>query len=191
MTAIPFSCQCGQVAGMLDVPSSAAGNHIICHCPDCRASAIHLGRPDPGAKQGTELWHTTPDRVTLTQGTERLEIQQLSPKGPYRWYANCCNTPLFDTLRGPRLAFVGLSVACLSDSAALGPLIGQAFMKGPDRKYHHEGFNRIGLRIAKMMLSANLSGAWRKTPFFDADGTPIAPVHVLTKDERAAATPKS
>ncbi|MEZ5714507.1 MAG: DUF6151 family protein [Paracoccaceae bacterium] len=189
MTTLTFSCRCGQVAGTLDVPSPAAGNHVVCHCPDCRASAIHLGQPDPGVKLGTELWQTTPDRVTLTRGADRLAIQQLSPKGLYRWYASCCNTPLFNTLRKSRLAFVGLPVACLSDSAALGPLIGRAFIKGPDGKYRHEGFNRIGFRIAKMMLAANLSGSWRKTPFFDADGTPTAPVHVLTREERAAATP--
>ena len=118
MPAIGFTCTCGAIAGTVDVPSPAAGNHLVCHCPDCRAATIHLGRPDPGA-DGTELWQTTPDRVTITRGADRLAIQQLSPKGLYRWYATCCATPMFNTLRSPRLAFVGLLADRLDDTAAL------------------------------------------------------------------------
>ena len=189
MPAIGFTCTCGTIAGTVDVPSPAAGNHLVCHCPDCRAATIHLGRPDPGA-DGTELWQTTPDRVTITRGADRLAIQQLSPKGLYRWYATCCATPMFNTLRSPRLAFVGLLADRLDDTAALGPLIGRAFLPGTGGKtYRHEGFNRIGFRIAKMMLAANLSGKWRQTPFFDAAGTPTAPAHVISREERQAATP--
>lgn len=190
MSEVAFSCKCGTVRGHLDVPSPAAGNHITCHCPDCRASAIHLGQPDPGAEAGIALWQTTPDHVHLSAGADRLAIQRLSPKGLMRWYASCCNTPLFNTLRNPRLAFVGLAVERLADPAPLGPQIGHAFMKGTNGKYRHEGFNRIGFRIVKMMLAANLSGRWRQTPFFDASGAPTAPAHVLSREERAAATPR-
>ena len=57
MPAIGFTCTCGAIAGTVDVPSPAAGNHLVCHCPDCRAATIHLGRPDPGAgrPQGSGL----------------------------------------------------------------------------------------------------------------------------------------
>lgn len=190
MATIGFSCSCGEVAGQVDVPSPSAGNHIVCHCPDCRASAIHLGQPDPGAENGTELWQTAPDHVTILQGADRLAIQQLSPKGLYRWYASCCNTPLFSTLRKPRLAFVGLNANRLDDTAPLGPLIGHAFLPGgPGKTYRHEGFNRIGMRIARMMLAANLSGRWRQTPFFDETGKATAPTHVISKEEHKPATP--
>ena len=189
MPDLRFRCECGAVTGHVAVASPAAGNHVVCHCADCRASAIHLGRPDPGAAKGTGLWQTTPDCVAVETGAENLAIQQLSPKGLYRWYASCCNTPMFNTLRAPRLAFVGIPTDRLSETAPLGPLIGRAFLKGQNGKYRHQGFNRIGFRIAKMMLAANLSGAWRQTPFFDPAGRPTAPAHVLTRDERKAATP--
>ena len=189
MTRITFSCACGQIRGHVDVASPAAGNHLVCHCPDCRASAIHLGQPDPGAARGTGLWQTTPDCVAIESGADKLAIQQLSPKGLYRWYATCCNTPMFNTLRAPRLAFVGIPTDRLSETDPLGPLIGRAFMRGKDGRYRHQGFNRIGFRIARMMLAANLSGRWRRTPFFDGAGNPTAPAHVLTRAERMAATP--
>ena len=188
MPVLPFACSCGQVAGTVDVPSPRAGNHVTCFCPDCRASAIRLGKPDP--VEGVEIWQTTPDRVKITQGHDKLAIQRLSPKGLMRWYATCCDTPMLNTLAKPRLAFAGILAATLSDTAALGPLIGRAFMPGKGGKpYTHEGYNRIGGRIVKMMALANLSGKWRETPFFDASGTPTAPIHVLTREERAAATP--
>ncbi len=187
MPEIAFSCTCGALRGHLDVASPRAGNHAICHCPDCRAASIHLGQPDP-APEGVEVWQTAPDHLHITTGAEHLALMQLSPNGLYRWYASCCNAPLFNTLRKPRLAFVGVIADRLEDTAPLGPLIGRSFMKGTDGKYRHEGFNRIGLRLMQMMLSANISGRWRKTPFFDETGAPVAEPTVLTLEQRRAAS---
>ena len=184
---VGVSCNCGKVRGQVDVPSPGAGNHAICHCADCRAATIHLGQPDP-APDGVEIWQTTPDRLHLTEGHDLLALMQLSPKGLYRWYASCCNTPLFNTLRKPRLAFVGVNVDRLDDAAPLGPVIARAFMKQADGKYRHEGFNRAGLRIIQMMLAANLSGRWRQNPFFEDTGAPVAKSRILTREERAAAS---
>lgn len=185
MARVPFSCTCGTVTGEIDVPAPRAGNHVVCHCPDCRTAELYLGQPDPDP-DGVELWQTTPDRVHIATGQDRLAILRLSPKGLYRWHATCCNAPMFNTLRNPRLAFVGIPAKRLSDTTTLGPIIGHAFMDKPGGGYRHQGFNRIGARIMRMMLAANLSGRWRKTPFFDESGQPRATIRIMTREERTA-----
>jgi hypothetical protein len=185
--AIGFSCSCGALRGHVDVPSPRAGNHVICHCPDCRAAMIHLGQPDP-APDGVEIWQTTPDRVHITEGARHLALMRLSPKGMYRWYAACCNAPITTTLRHRRLNVGGLIAARLDDRAALGPLLGYVFKKGADGRYHHKGFNRMGLRVIQMILAANLSGRWRDNPFLDDTGKPVVEPRVLSREERRAAS---
>ncbi|MDQ2089231.1 DUF6151 family protein [Marimonas arenosa] len=186
MTELAFSCACGHVKGRLDVPSRRAGNHVVCHCPDCRAAEIHLGQPDP-APNGVEIWQTTPDRVTIDAGADQLALIQLSPKGLFRWHARCCGAPLFNTLRSRRLPFVGIPAKRLSDTAPLGPITTRAFMAKPGGGYEHDGFSRAGIKISSMMLGALVSGRWRDTPFFNAAGHPVVAPHVLTRDERRTA----
>ena len=185
MDRVAFSCTCGTVAGHVGVTSPGAGNHVVCHCPDCRTAELALGQPDPDP-DGVEIWQTTPDCIKIEQGADRLAILRLSPKGLYRWHATCCNAPMFNTLRSPRLAFAGIAAARLSDTAPLGPVIGHAFMAKPGGGYRHTGFARVGARVLRMMLRANLSGKWRRTPFFDTDGQPRADIRVMSRDERMA-----
>ncbi|KPP85577.1 MAG: hypothetical protein HLUCCO07_00630 [Rhodobacteraceae bacterium HLUCCO07] len=185
MHRVTFSCTCGSVAGQIRVASPAAGNHVVCHCPDCRTAELALGQPDPDP-DGVAIWQTMPDCVQIEQGADRLAILRLSPKGLYRWHATCCGAPMFNTLRHPRLAFAGISAARLSDTTPLGPVTCHAFMAKPGGGYRHTGFNRAGLRILRMMLRANLSGTWRATPFFDAQGQPRADIRVLSRAERTA-----
>lgn len=190
MPEIAFSCICGTVAGHVALDGPASGNHVICHCPDCRTAELALGQPDPDP-EGVEIWQTTPDRVHVTQGADRLAILQLSPKGLYRWHATCCGAPMFNTLRSPRLAFAGIAANRLADTAPLGPVIGHAFMASPGGGYRHKGFNRIGLRVLRMMLLANLSGRWRDTPFFDPAGTPRAGITLISREARGALARRS
>ncbi len=187
MPEVSFSCTCGKLCGHLDVASPNVGSHLSCHCPDCRAAAIHLGQPDP-APDGVEIWQTTPDNVHITSGAEHLAALQLSPKGLYRWYADCCNAPLFSTPRKPRVAIVSMTAKRIKDTAPLGPQIGWAFKKDPSGKYRHKGISRIAFRMIRMALGANLSGQWRKTPCFDATGAPVVNPTVLTREERRAAS---
>lgn len=183
MTALAFSCTCGTVRGHVSVPGASAGNHVVCHCPDCRAAELWLEQPDPSA-DGVEIWQTIPDLVTIEAGADQLALMQFSPRGLFRWYARCCKAPMFNTLRKPRLSFVGISANRLADTAPLGPVIGHAFMAKPEGGYRHTGFNRIGLRVVRMMALANLTGRWRQNPFFDAAGAPVVAPEVLPKDAR-------
>ena len=94
------------------MPSRRAGTRVTCYCADCQTAARLCPEPDAllGPAGGTDIWQTTPDRLTLVRGAEHLEIRRLSPKGLCRWTATCCETPLFNTLERLGFPFVGLTL---------------------------------------------------------------------------------
>ena len=124
-TDIPISCACGQFQAVVKDANSRTGNHGICYCIDCQAFARHLGQMERvcDAKGGTELYQTQPRQVKILAGQDKLAALQLAPKGLYRWYASCCNSPIGNTIGNPRLSFVGLVVANMHPpEGALGPI---------------------------------------------------------------------
>ncbi|MBF9060453.1 hypothetical protein HKCCSP123_14815 [Rhodobacterales bacterium HKCCSP123] len=182
MAEARFSCRCGALTGRLVGIDPGEGTHLVCHCADCaRADRAFGGAGD--REQGVALWQTTPDRVMIEIGAEHLHLARLSPSGLNRWVAGCCGTPMFNTLNGPRLPFVGVLVSRLDSAAALGPVIAHGFIETPGGKSRHKGGLSVGARLVKRALRARLSGAWRATPFFDADsGAPVAEPEILPRD---------
>jgi hypothetical protein len=138
---------------------------------------------------GVNLLQTTPDMISIDQGAEFLGLMRLSPRGLFRWYATCCDAPLFNTLRVRGAPFAGIQTNRLANPAAAGPVRVRGYVPGPDGKLRHQGAARMTWGIFSRMGSAWISGRWRKTPFFDASGTPMAEARILSKSERAAATP--
>ena len=182
-----FSCTCGRLAGTIDDLSPSGGTHIECFCDSCRAFQVHLGHGDP-RPNGVHLFQTSPDAVHFTRGAENLAVLKLTPKGPLRWYAACCNAPLFITLRKPGLPFATLVVDRLADPTQVGKVRMTAFKRGKDGQQHHKGAGGMALRLFQRMAAARLSGRWKQTPFFDiATGEPVAEPRVLSREERAAA----
>lgn len=181
-----FSCTCGHVQGHLRPASRKTGTHLVCFCADCRAAQIHLSQPDPVA-EGVALFQTTPDTVHFSQGKAALGLLRLSRKGLLRWYATCCNAPLFNTLAGPKLPFVALHVARLDDPSAIGPVRVRSFVPQPGKPPRHQGAAGMVAQLALRMGAARLSGRWRQNPFFDRNtGKPIIDAIVLDKAARAA-----
>ncbi|WGH79116.1 DUF6151 family protein [Jannaschia ovalis] len=158
--------------------------NIVCHCHDCRAAYTHLGLADP---EKVGILQTAQDRIRITQGGENLRVFRHSPRGALRWYATCCDTPLFYTPLKPRLVHVGVNTDRLEDPTAAGPVQAEAFIPGDNGKQRHKGAGRMIARMAKRVAAHNLSGKWRETPFFDADGNPVVDPTVLSREERAAA----
>lgn len=189
-----FQCSCGQVQVELSPAGVSSGSHIQCYCKDCQASARHLGYDLP-PHGGTELIQTTPDAITFLQGADQLAIQRLSPKGLCRWYAKCCDTPMFNTLQKKTLPFAGIVVHPAESDAveqAMGPIWGHAFTSGapkaggaPTQDKHMMG---IGARMIGRLITAYLSGRAGKNPFLTADRDWIVTPKILTLDERKAAT---
>lgn len=185
---LAFRCDCGAIHGHLIARAVRSGTHVVCFCADCRAAGLLLNRPDP-APGPVDLFQTAPDGVHFQTGKDRLGLVRLGPNGLLRWYANCCNAPMFNTLAKPSLPFVGIHANRVDDPARLGPVRARGFVPQAGGKTRHEGAVAMIWGLASRMLAARLSGRWRDTPFFDAQGRPVAEARVLTTEERAALYP--
>jgi len=183
----------------LAVPAPSAGTRVTCYCKDCQTAARHFGGQDDilGPAGGTEIWQTTPDRITLEQGAEHLAIMRLSPKGLYRWVARCCETPMLNTMSRVNLPFVGIVLrqAEVTDEATrLGPSRCHAYTRdanpGPDSPAKDQGFALAAYHVLQRMALAWGSGRHRQNPLLRDGGEPIAPVNVLSLEARQASVPK-
>lgn len=192
MADIPFSCKCGTLSGVLRDASTKTGSRVACYCKDCQAGAHALGARDVlNERGGTDIFQTIPSLIDIQKGQDHLACMRLSPKGLMRWYADCCNTPMFNCLSSTRLSFAGVATANLSgDTSALGPVV--AVKKGdcasPGEVIRSYGFLRAASHIMKRNLAAKLRRD-RKTPFFDHTGNPVVTPRILSLEERKAATP--
>jgi hypothetical protein len=188
-TPLEFSCDCGQLQGHISGNAVAHGTHIECYCSDCRAAQLYLEKPDP-APGPVDLFLTTPDKVTITKGVELLAPFRLSPRGPLRWRATCCNTALCSTGSGPKIPFAGFQTATLANKDRVGPVIAKTYVPKGDGKTAHKGALRMVASLLPQILSARLSGRWRNTPFFNTKtGDAVVEPVVLTKQERAGLYP--
>ena len=189
---MPFSCKCGTLSGVLHDVTPRTGSRVVCYCRDCQAAAHALGAEFAlNDRGGTDIFQTLPSHIDIRHGQDHLACLRLSPKGLMRWYADCCDTPLFNALPSPTFRFVGVSTAILAgDGAPLGPVIavnkGDCATPGPEIASH--GYMSAGWQILKRHLKAKLRRD-RKTPFFDTSGAPVVSPRILTREERKAATP--
>lgn len=184
-----FSCSCGQLHGHIAPEAAESGLHLVCYCRDCRAAELYFKQPDP-APGPVDLFQTTPDSITVTAGAQNLGLFRLSPRGTMRWYATCCDTPLFNTTPSAKFPFAGLRVATMAEPDRIGPVVSKAFAPRPGGKSKHEGISRMAWGVITRMLAARLSGRWRQTPFFDIEtGKPVANPTIPSKEERAALYP--
>jgi len=193
---IQLRCRCGKLQGEVDAARVAA--RAVCYCKDCQAFARFLKAEEAvlDASGGTEVEAALPAAVRFTGGLEHLACMSLSPKGIYRWYASCCNTPVGNTPRNPGMPYVGLVRACLDAAPeTLDRQLGRSHITanrgsacGPTSATPFATLLGVA-KIGGALVKARLSGSYRDNPFFDADGAPLRTPRILTKEERAAVTP--
>lgn len=185
-------CRCGAMRGI--VGTTPECTRLVCYCKDCQAFARFLG--DPGdildALGGSDVIAVHPQQVRLTEGREHLACMSLSDKGMLRWYAACCRTPIGNTSRSSKVAYIGLLRTCIDTGAmsfeqAFGPVRLKSMVKSAKGPVEGSGLAMAGTLagFAAKLLRARLSGSWRRTPFFTADGAPAVAPTVLTPDERS------
>lgn len=198
-TSVRKACRCGAVEMTLAVPAPSAGTRVTCFCRDCQTAArlCEDGTDILSQAGGTEIWQTTPDRITFEKGEDRLEIRRLSPKGLYRWVARCCDTPMINTMPKVHWPFAGVVLRrseVEGEAASLGPSRCQAFTRdavpGQGSPPGDRGFYHAGFRVLARLAAAWISGRSRQNPLLSADGAPIAPVVVISLEQRKAAIPK-
>jgi hypothetical protein len=191
-------CRCGEVRGRVSDASPRTVNHVVCYCDDCQAYAHHLGRADLlDAHGGTDIIQCAPASLAFDRGDARIVGLRLSPKGLYRWYASCCNTPLGNTL-GPAFPFVGIVAQAFAHDgqqpdavfgAPVGRILGRFAIGTPP-----EGSTRLNLRLLvralRLVLGWRLRGKTWPHPFFDrATRAPSHPLTVVSRAEREALRP--
>ncbi len=141
------------------------------------------------------LTSTTPSNRCVCYCEDRQAFAQHFDAGMLRWYAACCNTPIGNTPLTPRVSFVGLIHSCLvgdapSRQASFGPVtmvVGVKSALGNDKPRSAGLVSGIAKTMA-MIIKARLSGAYRRSPFFNPDtGAPVVKPMVLTAAELAAA----
>lgn len=186
-------CRCGALRGVLETTPECT--RLVCYCKDCQAFARFLG--DPGdildALGGSDVIGVHPQQLHFTEGRDKLACMSLSDKGMLRWYALCCRTPIGNTSRSAAVAYVGLLHTCIDTGgegvdAAFGPVRLKSMVKSATGKVESSGLAALPtlLGFAGKLLRARLSGSYRRTPFFGADGAPVVAPTVLTPAERAA-----
>jgi len=104
----PLRCRCGHVRGIAGEVSPSTGFRFVCYCTDCQAFTRFLDRADvlDGAG-GTDIFQLPPGRVKLTAGADALRCVNLGNRGVFRWYSDCCRTPIANTA-GPRFPVIGM-----------------------------------------------------------------------------------
>lgn len=191
MPELPIRCQCGSVTGVISDASPKTTTRLVCMCEDCQAYAQHLGRTDMLDEYGgTEVAQTTPSRVTFeSSANEHICGLRLGPKGLYRWYAGCCQTPLANTL-GAKLPFIGVMAICLEGIDAVGPVLarvnGRQSPKGIPPDGHARAPLGIMLRAMAHIGKGVLQSASQPNPFFGPDSTPRFAITVLELEQREA-----
>lgn len=177
---LDISCQCGALKGRLESP--AWTNRAVCYCRSCQAFPARLGKAEEtlDAQGGTDILQVPPGAVTFSQGDEELACLRITPKGPLRWYARCCNTPIGNSAGTPKLSFMGLIHTVLGGHAALDVAVGAprafVFTETALGEPKPEKVLPVGmlLSFAWWIGKARLTGAWRNHPLFDDQGKPVA-----------------
>jgi hypothetical protein len=195
---VELRCRCGEVRARVTDASPRTVNHIVCYCDDCQAFAHQLGRADLLNPQGgSDIVQLAPASLAFLQGQQRIVGLRLSPKGLFRWYASCCNTPVGNTL-SPAIPFVGI-VAQGFDHATQraeevfgppsGAILGKYAIGEPPA-------GSTGLNLSLLLRAIGKVFGWRLRgkawphPFFEkAKDEPVYPFTVLSREEREALRP--
>ena len=191
-------CRCGEVHAVVTNPSPRTVNRVICYCDDCQAYAHQLGRADLLDRNGgTDIVQVAPASLTFVQGQDKIAAVRLSPKGLYRWYARCCNTPVGNTV-SPSIPFVGLVAQTFARDGQtpdqlfgrpVGAILGKFATGDVPKEVQGTSFGLI-FRALRLVLSWRVSGKVWPHPFFDqATREPRYPITVLTREQREALRP--
>jgi hypothetical protein len=192
---VELRCRCGEVRALVTAASRRTINRVVCYCDDCQAFAHQLGRADLLDSQGgSDIVQVAPASLTFVRGQHRIVGLRLKPKGLFRWYANCCNTPVGNTL-SPAIPFVGIVAQAFENGAQradavfgapIGAIMGKyAIGQAPAGS---TGINLpLLMRVIVRVLGWRLRGQAWPHPFFKQNTSePSYPLTVLSDQQREA-----
>ncbi len=183
MTEIPLKCDCGKVLGVASHVTARSGTRVVCHCDDCQAFARYLDQEDQVLDQygGTDIFQMPMAHVKIAEGFEQISCLRLSPKGLFRWYTDCCKTPIGNTLAAG-MPFVGVIHNFMDDAGCrdenLGPVNSYLHTKCaktlPADPNHAAVPVRVLIRIFSKLMIWKLKGLNKPSSFFDSNDQPVA-----------------
>ena len=169
-------------------------NRVVCYCGHCERYARRFARAEEilDDRGGTDIFNVSPARLEFTSGLHHLACLKLTPKGPLRWYASCCGTPVANTFPTPG-AFIALN-HILVDWDAIGSIdkhVGPV-RAGVNGQFSGDDVGRLKagkgallamiLRYGWMLLGWKVRGDHKRSPFFDAKtGRPVLEATLIPK----------
>lgn len=172
MSFATWSCECGLVQAR--VPTD--GFRLVCYCESCRDFVSRLGCGDRlNTAGGNDLIQVSPDEVEITGGNH-LRWMKITEKGPMRWYAHCCYTPMANTLSTRKVPFSSFQVHDIEPRDTLPGIAAHVNLKGALARVEEPlgSMRPLILSLIRRIASAWITGRWRRNPFFTEDGAPIA-----------------
>ena len=187
-----FSCKCGKVTGQIAGVTPKNSVRLACSCKHCRAFAAYLGDEDRMFESGhVQLMQTQPWMISFETGKEHLRNLRLTSKGPLRWYADCCDTPLCNTLTGRFPPFVSMLVANFARQDELPPVTFHAFCDHlpEDQRVAPSGGGALRKFVFQFFwrVVQGLPFRFRQNPFFDEKGVALSPPVPLDPQRKSAA----
>lgn len=196
---LSLRCKCGGLRGAVHGLSASTKLRSVCYCDDCQAYAHFLGRASDilDASGGTDIFPVRPSQLEITLGHENLACVRLTEKGMYRWYADCCQTPIANSMASPKMPFAGVVHSIMDYAAsgikrdeALGPIAARVQGKFGIAPLPEGTHPSMPLSFLFRVMGFMAKGFWNKqhlpSPFFHDDGRPRARPRILTVEEREA-----
>ena len=175
---LPFSCRCGAVKGVIEKAGPREGDFVVCHCTDCQTFANRFDAGDRVMDEqdaGTPLYQSRCARMRIESGVDELRCIHLTEEATLRWYAGCCDTPLFNSYKNGKIPYVTTLVGnCDAEARTrlLGEPIGHLFVDddpactGPVRRL---SMNTLMRRFFVRMVKDIVSGDRRRSALFDPE----------------------
>ena len=185
MTDVKLQCNCGAVKGVATGVSPSAGTRIVCHCRDCQQFAHYLDNGPNILDEfgGTDIYQIPIAYVKISNGVEHVRCVRLKPKGLFRWYTECCKTPLGNTMSA-KSPFIGIIHNFMDDEGRrdenIGPIRGYTFAteSAPEDR-RQSSLIKIIARVMYKMAIWKVRGLNKPSAFFDSSGSPIVKPTVL------------
>lgn len=187
MAKLQLVCSCGTVRGTTTDMNAKTGTRIMCCCHDCQSFAQFLEKEDTVLDNygATEIFQIPVSYVKITQGNEQIACVRLSQKGMYRWYAQCCNTPIGNTMKAG-VPFIGLihsfmdneSIKDAELSENLGYLQTKFARKTVPLDQQASQFGVMS-KIVFNLMKWKIKGLDKPSAFFEDNGQPIVKPKIL------------
>jgi len=186
MPAIKLECYCGKVRGKTQNLNKNSGTRIMCCCDDCQSFAQHLNQENILDQYGgTDIFQMPISNIKITEGIEQVSCIRLTPKGMYRWYTKCCNTPIGNSM-GAGVPFIGIIHNFMGNASArdeeLGKNRGHIQIKFAKKEVPADlkgSSFQIILRSLSKLVVWKIKGLNKPSVFFDDNGKPIVEPNIL------------